>query len=322
MNAFIRRPTALSMGLDDNGIAQMRSSGQWGILRHGAYVDVQRMAGASAEERHRMLIEASLPIAADNAAVSHVSAAILHRHDVWGIPLGTVHLTRPGHGGGHRRRWIHTHVSPLRPDEVMEIDGIPVTTPARTVLDLARAAGMESSVVTADHALHIKSVTPEELEDARQRAMGWPGMVRAARVLAFADGLAESPGESRSRLHIARAGLPKPRLQVHIWSADGFYLGRVDFWFEEFRTVGEFDGRVKYGRMLAEKDLAENVAEKIGRIVFEEKRREDAIRALPLSVGRWVWDDINGRSVNILSQAFRTGRSLLTVPLQGRIECS
>ena len=319
-DGLIRRSGALTMGLDDNAIARMRTSGSWQALRPGVYLESAVATGMDAAQRHRLLAAASLPLAPDNAVVSHQSAAIVHGFAVWGLSLRTVHLTRPGHGGGHRRRWMHTHLSPLRPDEVTVIDGIPVTTPARTLVDLSRSVSLESAVVTADHALHIEAVTVEELEDARQRVLRWPGIVRATRALAFADGLAESPGESRSRVLIERSGLPRPRLQVPIWSVDGVFLGRVDFLFDELRTVGEFDGRVKYGRLLSERDLSDNVAEKIGRIVFQEKRREDAIRALPLSVGRWVWDEVHRRPVaGILRTAFATGRSLLTAPLRGRI---
>jgi hypothetical protein len=104
-------------------------------------------------------------------------------------------------------------------------------------------------------------------------------------VLAFARPGADSPGESRSRLAIHRAGLPDPVLQHEVRAPDGRVLGQVDFWWEEFDTAGEFDGRVKYGRSL-------RPGQDPGAVVFVEKVREDAIRGDGHGMVRWVWSEI------------------------------
>jgi hypothetical protein len=108
----------------------------------------------------------------------------------------------------------------------------------------------------------------------------------AARVFEFADGRAESVGESITRLRVAQLGVPDPELQVVM--ADASYRGsiRVDLEVVEFRTVIEFDGRVKYGRFLRNGQSA-------GGAVFEEKRREDAIRNTGRECVRIVWDELN-----------------------------
>jgi hypothetical protein len=113
------------------------------------------------------------------------------------------------------------------------------------------------------------------------RATGRRGSPPARRVVAFADLRSESPGETRSRVAIARAGLPAPTLQHEIPE-----LGiRTDFYWEEFRTVGEFDGKVKYGRGF-------RPGQNPGDVVFVEKRREDALRDLGRQVARWTWDEL------------------------------
>ena len=66
---------------------------------------------------------------------------------------------------------------------------------------------------------------PEPDDDAARR----PNNAAARRVVAFADGAAESPGESDSRVAIRRAGLPVPVLQHAVIGT------RTDFWWEEFR---------------------------------------------------------------------------------------
>ena len=107
-------------------------------------------------------------------------------------------------------------------------------------------------------------------------------------MVAFADPRAESVGESISRVRILRDGLPKPDLQVEIIGVFGEVIARVDFYWPEFRTVGEFDGMVKYGRLLKE-------GQKVEDVLVDEKLREDALRGN--EVARWVWQDCWQRNV-------------------------
>ena len=105
----------------------------------------------------------------------------------------------------------------------------------------------------------------------------------ARQVLAFADGRSHSVGESRSRVAIARAGLPTPIPQLPVRLARG--VAYSDFGWPEQHTVGEFDGKVKYGRLL-------RPGQSPGDVVYEEKLREDAIRAQDWEVVRWTWADL------------------------------
>jgi hypothetical protein len=83
-----------------------------------------------------------------------------------------------------------------------------------------------------------------------------------------------------------RLGLPAPDLQVRLFGADGSPLGRCDFGWAAHRTVGEFDGRIKYGRLLRPGQSA-------GDAVYEEKLREDEIRDIGWPVARWTWADLD-----------------------------
>jgi hypothetical protein len=73
---------------------------------------------------------------------------------------------------------------------------------------------------------------------------GTRGVTKALRVLAFADGRADSPGESISRVEIARLGFAPPELQAEVRDPSGF-VGRLDFYWPIQRIGGEFDGLVK-----------------------------------------------------------------------------
>jgi hypothetical protein len=141
-------------------------------------------------------------------------------------------------------------------------------------MDLDLIEGQSEVDIAACHA---------QLEAATRRAKGWPGVPAARQVLAFADGRSESVGESRSRVAIARAGLLTPALQLPVRL--GGATAYCDFGWPAQRTVGEFDGKVKYGRLL-------RPGQEPGDAVYAEKLREDAIRAEDWEVVRWTWADL------------------------------
>jgi hypothetical protein len=167
----------------------------------------------------------------------------------------------------------------LTDDDVVVIDGVRATSAARTVLDCARIMPFVDAVVLADAALQRMSTSPEGLSRAVEQQSGWPGAPAARRVVAFADGRAETPGESVSRVVFVELGLPRPELQVTLEGADGSVY-RTDFYWEAYRTVGEFDGAVKY--------RGDGGAD----VVFAEKIREDGLRDAGNEVFRWVWRDL------------------------------
>ena len=193
---------------------------------------------------------------------SHESAAYLHGIDSL-LPTGTavppVTLTRrPAEPSRSLVRGALIRVAALPDNHVTTALGIPVTTAARTVMDIARTTGFMEGVVAADSALHKHAAIKVEfaivLHDCRQ----WRGIVRARQVLDFADGRAESALESVARVRFAQYRIPSPGLQVNIRGGQGF-IGRADFCWQEYRTIAEADGALKYeeqGRDRARAQLA------------------------------------------------------------------
>jgi hypothetical protein len=234
-------------------------------------------------DQHRRLIAATVRQTFVDAAVSHMSAAVLHQLPIWNNELGRVHITRNQSGGGKVRRYVHLHVAPLTDIDVCEIEGQRVTTLARTVLDLLRTLPMERSAPIGDTALR-SGLTLEELAEVEGRCIGWRGMLQARRAINFLDARSESPGESYSRVVLDRIGVPAPVPQYEVWD-QGVLIVRADFGWEEFRTLGEFDGKDKYGRLLRPGQTAAYA-------VFAEKRREDAQRDLGWQIVRWLWEDL------------------------------
>jgi hypothetical protein len=258
-------------------------------LTRGVAVDGTEWADADIPTQRRAELEARLAALHEHRPVSHRSAGVL-----WGLPdTGPTdrraHVTDPSiartHSGGRAVR----HAAPLDDDDVVELDGRPVTSLGRTVLDIARSTSFEQAVVTFDHVLHHRLLTEDEIAASLAR---WPtarGISRARRALEFADADAESAGESVSRVVVDRDGLPAPVLQQWFDTDCGAF--RVDFWWPRFGIVGEFDGRIKYGTD--------------ERVVVDEKRREDALRRLHgiRTVARWTWQDV--RSAGRLQQILR-----------------
>ncbi|GAA5139243.1 type IV toxin-antitoxin system AbiEi family antitoxin domain-containing protein [Pseudonocardia adelaidensis] len=281
------RSQLLDAGFTDDEVRRLVRAGRLTPLRRGVYVEGSVPDDVLA--KHVLQVEAALGQLADDAVVSHVSAAVLHGLRIWGIPLDRVHVTRSRRNGGRCGALVHVHTAPLDPAEIVTIGGRPVTSLARTIADLARSLPFERAVVLADAAMFHKRTDRLEragLVEALARAPRWPGSPAARRVVAFANGLSESVGESRSRVALA-AGLALPELQWEVRARDtGEFIGRVDFGWPGVRTVGEFDGLVKYGRTLRpDQDPVE--------VLVAEKLREDALRAEDLGVARWIWSDLN-----------------------------
>lgn len=168
--------------------------------------------------------------------------------------------------------------------DIILIDNMPVTSLARTVLDLARTLPMTQAVAAGDRALAL-GLRRHDLEAGLLGMDRWPGIRAARRVVDFLDERSESVGESVSRVRLMEQGLPPLEPQREIFGPDGRLIARVDFYWKEHQTVGEFDGKIKYGRLL-------KPGQRIEDVIFEEKLREDALRDLGSQVVRWVWQDL------------------------------
>jgi hypothetical protein len=203
---------------------------------------------------------------------------------VWPAAVERVHVTRNRSGNGIKRAVVQVHGTPLDGPAIVLIDNTPVTSLARTVLDLARTWPMTQAVAAGDRALML-GLTRAELDAGLVAMERWPGVRAARRVVEFLDVRGESVGESVSRVRLTEEGLPAPEPQHEIFGPDGRFMARVDFYWKEQRTVGEFDGKIKYGRLL-------KPGQRIEDVIFDEKLREDAVRDLGLQVVRWIWPDL------------------------------
>ncbi|MBC2642541.1 hypothetical protein H5400_27385 [Rhodococcus wratislaviensis] len=311
---LILRRDALAAGFTDDEIRRLYTRGGWRRVGHGAYVGESAFEHATPEARHRLLIDATVPRMSGDAVLSHQSAAVVYGLPVWKTPLDRVQVTRNRRSGGRIKTRVTVHCSSLD-GHVAEADGYLVTTPSRMVVDLGRTLPFEQAVVTGDAAVRTFGISPGDLECELASAQGRKGVGAARRVVQFLTGYSESVGESRSRVMFSTTGLPSPSQQGVVRGYDGRILGRVDFYIESSGFLGEFDGRVKYERML-------KPGQEAGDAVFAEKRREDAMRELGFQMVRWTWDELSDplRLAARIRPVLTRGKTSL--PPMGRVEQS
>ncbi|SSC24354.1 Protein of unknown function DUF559, partial [Klenkia terrae] len=132
-------------------------------------------------------------------------------------------------------------------------DGVRLTLPTVTALDLAAELRHDDAVVVLDQFCQLgprehRTVTLADLEDRAGTRTG-RGCRRIRAALADADGLAESPQETRTRLVLHRSALPRPMAQHRVRDARGREVARVDFAWPALRVALEYDGEVHLTRL-------------------------------------------------------------------------
>jgi len=152
-----------------------------------------------------------------------------------------------------RGRWadelpgVRFHRGQLDPSEVRVVRGIPITSPIRTGLDVARSLPLEHSVAALDSLARRGVITPAAMQCAAAALPNGPGRRAAVTAASLIDPLAESVFESMGRVRIVTAGLPAPESQVTINDRDGMWIARVDFAWRAYRLVLECDGYEFHG---------------------------------------------------------------------------
>ncbi|RFU36419.1 hypothetical protein DZF91_38165 [Actinomadura logoneensis] len=129
---------------------------------------------------------------------------------------------------------------PLPSDHVALLDGVRVTSRARTALDCARWLPRLDAVAALDQFLRA-GVGEPELRAMARGLPGYRGSARLAEVFRLSDRGAASPGESRTRVLVVRAGFPRPRTQIPVPGPHGERLF-IDLGYEQWRVGLEYDG--------------------------------------------------------------------------------
>ncbi|MGO4858027.1 type IV toxin-antitoxin system AbiEi family antitoxin domain-containing protein [Arthrobacter sp. 2MCAF14] len=279
------------IGLTTRALSAQARSGKLVRIRHGVYVEAVRWNELQPWERYRLRVEAAAETFTSLTTFSHHSAAAIS-----GMPVilrkQPIHALTAFSGGGRSSAGVRRHYVPEQAHNSEQLEGFLVTGRIRTVLDIAATVPFAEAVVPMDYVL--KSDAVRGIDGGYSQA----AVRRIRAVVDFADPQSCSPGESYSRGLIHVAGFASPVLQYEVRNGSA-RIAITDFYWEETRVAGEFDGREKY---LKPEYLRGRTPSDV---VYEEKVREDRIRATGRNVARWVWDELNspGRLERILLDA-------------------
>lgn len=222
---------------------------RWRRWFYGIYAD------ASLPDTHRPRCRAAARfLLPKQAAVAGRSAACVYGVDLVGDHEPVEVVTPPAHRFGPVAGLI-VHVAELPADEIRQIDGIRCTTPLRTCWDLASWLPLPDAVAYLDRLLATRVVTASDLTGYTRTRAGRRGWRKLSRAVALADPAAESPAESRLRVRLVLAGLPKPVSQ-YVIERNGRFIGRVDLAWPELKVAVEYDGRWHDDRDQFEADRA------------------------------------------------------------------
>lgn len=249
-------------GLGRGAVSHRVASGRLHRMYRGVYLVGHRAAPPLARELGAVLA------LGQGACLSHRSAA-----EVWELLPergGPVHVTAPGRR--RDREGIFVHSGRLDPPDVMVHQGIPLTAPAWTLIDLGGTAATPRELERAYAEAQVRRlITPVRLREAIGRAGRRRGVARAAGLLDAEPALTRSEAEERLLALIRAGGLPEPELNARVAGHE------VDFLWRREKLVVEVDGYAFHS----------------SRAAFERDRRRDAdLQDAGLRVRRVTWVQI------------------------------
>lgn len=218
--------------------------------------------------------------------VAGFSAAAVHGSK-WVDDRRAVELIHDNH---HVAAGIQLHRDIVEPDEIELIDGVAVTSPARTALDLGCWYPTTAAVAGMDALAGATDIKAADLELLAQRYAGRRGLARARLSLTLFDPGSQSPKETWLRLVLVEAGLPRPQTQISVINEFGSIFAYLDMGWEDVKVAVEYDGeqhrssRRQYTWDIRRRELLESRGWVIVRVVAGDRpgdivRRVRAARA-------------------------------------------
>lgn len=277
-----------TVGVSSTGAQRLVRAGALRRVAHGVYADSTWWHALGDRDRTVQRHLAVTRTATAPPVFCQDSAALLHGWRLLRDPGSPQVLHGPGLGTRSTDRAAHHHSGRLPDDDVAERNGVLLTTPLRTALDCARFLPLGDAVVVLDQAL-AAGVDPGALTARLAPLPGHRGVRRARTALDLADPLAESPGETLTRIVLLQSALPPFVSQLTVRTSRGVY--RADFAWPEARVLLEFDGRVKYF-----------LDRPTDQVLYEERRRELALLAEGWTVLRTDWEAVTRRPEQLVAR--------------------
>ncbi|WP_244454415.1 type IV toxin-antitoxin system AbiEi family antitoxin domain-containing protein [Micromonospora echinofusca] len=266
---------ARAAGLTAHEVHRLCRSGRWRQLARAGYlVD----ADLHDDIPRRARIRAAVGSYGRGAVAVLDTAAELHQ--IAGLPTtGLIHLSVPGPAARPSRAAhpeVVVHQMVIDPGQMCQVGGIPVTGVLRTVADLVLRQDRYHSVALLDSALNRELLVPDDLALVPALIRGRRGAVAARKFLGEADGRAQSPLETRTRLRCVDGRVPPDELQLPVRDRDGHLLGLGDLGWWAPMVIAEADGRAAHDSPDA---------------VFADRRRQNRLVNAGWTVLRFTWAD-------------------------------
>lgn len=261
------------------------ASGDLVRIRRGCYATAETIADAESDACLKHAIKVAALVAASrrrDCVASHHSAARIHGLELLHPPTeAVISITLPPGRKTGRASASETdvvrHAADLPDSHLTEFRGIPVTTVARTVADIARTSSFAQGVVVADSAMRRDPSVKRAIRSVCQTCRRWPGVELARKVAEFAEWVPETPLESSARAVFHEHGLPPPLFQAPIIGKNGKLVARTDFCWPEYGAIAEADGVEKY---LIRGDIK------------QDHQRDSGIREVGWEVAHFLWDEL------------------------------
>ncbi len=257
-------------------------------LQRGVYLP-DRRAASKLEAARAALVAVNEP----DSAASHVTAARVHGLRVPEQLNDCEHITIPRPERRPHRPRLRLHTARLPEEDVVVLRGVPVTTVARTLVDLCRSWPRLDAVCAVEDALRRGLVVKDDLELASWRLTRTPWIIRARSRFNAADPRSQSPLETQARLVLLDAKLPcpEPQLMVELPTGRRAYL---DLGYRQHRVGIELDGRDVHS---------------MPRALYNDRARQNALTSLGWTILRFTWTDVTrNRDTFVATVAAALGR--------------
>lgn len=137
---------------------------------------------------------------------------------------------------------LRVRTEAIADDEIVRVDGIPVTSAARTALDIGCWYPRDNAVAALDALARATDLKAADVDLLTQRHARRRGIQRARTALDLMDGGAQSPQETWLRLILIDAGLPRPQTQIPVFDGPGDPFAYLDMGWEDIKVAAEYDG--------------------------------------------------------------------------------
>jgi hypothetical protein len=234
-DALTNGPFTAAMARAVGVTSRQLQSGYYRRLFFGVYLDARSCLSIE------VLARAVSMILPQGAVVSGTTAALLHGADVRRLGDEAIDIVLP-RGDQLRRPGVRAREALVEPRDIVSVCGIACLSPVRVAFDLARQARLVDAVVGIDAMLNRGGCPLDELAAYVEGHRGWRGIRYAREAIAHAEPLSESVMESRQRMALVLAGLPRPQAQVELFDATGSFVARLDLGYEEWKVAVEYDG--------------------------------------------------------------------------------